>query len=215
MIDVHRPATLTLRSRTGAAKPGQHVGQLLTPAISPFLVSCSQPKHFPVFGLSTNVFSVKIGRTTALLWFFKIINFRRSKFVCTLSPCPVFGMCAADLATQLTSPVCPVARTQTITLQVVYCKDSVFLNLGRKKICKTRDGQYLFLRAYLLRRRLRFYVGSLHAHEGATTSHLRQPPQEKVNVLGQITFPATKLHGKEVASNQIWVAYVCLSLCST
>ena len=29
-------------------------------------------------------------------------------------------MCAAGLATHLTTPVCPVARTQTIILQVVY-----------------------------------------------------------------------------------------------
>ena len=70
--------------------------------------------------LSNNVFVVKIGKTTTLRRLFKVINFRRSKFVCTLWPCPVFGMCAAGLATHLTTPVCPVARTQTIILQVVY-----------------------------------------------------------------------------------------------
>ena len=37
----------------------------------------------------------------------------------------------------------------------------------------------------------------------------------KVDALGQITFPSTKLHGKEVSSNRIWVAYVWLSFCST
>ena len=51
--------------------------------------------------------------------------------------------------------------------------------IGEKKTCKTRDGQHLLLKAYLLRRRLRFYVGSLHTPEGATTSHLPQPPQER------------------------------------
>ena len=131
---VHRPPPLTLRSRTGASKPGQHVGQFLTPAISPFLVSSSQPKHIHLFGLSTNVFSVKIGRTTALLWLLKVINFRRSRFVCTLSPCPVFGMCAARPAMHLTTPVCPVARTQTMILQVVYYKDSDFFKVARNEV---------------------------------------------------------------------------------
>ena len=42
-------------------------------------------------------------------------------------PGPVFGhgMCAAGLATHLTTPVCPVARTQTIILQVVSCQISI------------------------------------------------------------------------------------------
>ena len=33
----------------------------------------------------------------------------------------------------------------------------------KKKTCKTTDGQHLLLKAYLLRRRLRFYGGSLQA----------------------------------------------------
>ena len=121
MTDVHRPPTLTLRARTGAAKP------TLWPTLNPchFTVPCfifkTETFSFSsIQALSNNVFGMKIGRTTTLRRLFKIINFRRSKFVCTLSPCPVFGMCAAGLATHLTTPVCPVARTQTIILQVVY-----------------------------------------------------------------------------------------------
>ena len=121
MTDVHRPPTLTLRSRTGAAKP------TLWPTLNPchFTVPCFifKTKTFSFISkqaLSNNVFGVKIGRTTTLWRLLKVINFRRSKFVCTLWPCPVFGMCAAGLATHLTTPVCPVARTQTIILQVVY-----------------------------------------------------------------------------------------------
>ena len=123
MTDVHRPPTLTLRSRTGAAKP------TLWPNLNPchFTVPCFIYKTKTVSfsskqALSNNVFGVKIGRTTTLRPLFKVINFRRSKFVCTLWPGPVFGMCAAGLATHLTTPVCPVrvARTQTIILQVVY-----------------------------------------------------------------------------------------------
>ena len=122
MRDVHRPPTLTLRSRTGAAKP------TLWPTLNPchFTVPCFifKTKTFSFSSkqaLSNNAFGVKIGRTTTLRRLFKVINFRRSKFVCTLWPCPVFGMRAAGLATHLTTPVCPVARTQTIILQVVYC----------------------------------------------------------------------------------------------
>ena len=127
MTDVHRPPTLTLRSRTGAAKP------TLWPTLNlcHFTVSCFifKTKTFSFSSkqaLSNNVFGVKIGRTATLQRLFKVINCRRSKFVCTLSPCPVFGMCAAGLATHLTTPVCPVARTQTIILQVVYysCRGS-------------------------------------------------------------------------------------------
>ena len=121
MTDVHRPPTLTLRSRTGAATP------TLWPTLNPchFTVPCFIYKTKTVSfsskqALSNNVFGVKIGRTTTLRRLFKVINFRRSKFVCTLWPGPVFGMCAAGLATHLTTPVCPVARTQTIILQVVY-----------------------------------------------------------------------------------------------
>ena len=138
MTDVHRPPTLTLRARTGAAKP------ILWPTLNPchFTVPCFifKTKAFSFSSkqaLSNNVFGVKIGRTTTLRRLFKVINFRRSKFVCTLSPCPVFGMCAAGLATHLTTPVCPVARTQTIILQVVYCDPAVrsaniFLDTFRK-----------------------------------------------------------------------------------
>ena len=121
MTDVQRPPTLTLRSRTGAAKP------TLWPILNPchFTVPCFifKTKTFSFSSkqaLSNDVFGVKIGRTTTLRWLFKVINFGRSKFVCTLWPCPVFGMRAAGLATHLTTPVCPVARTQTIILQVVY-----------------------------------------------------------------------------------------------
>ena len=121
MTDVHRLPTLTLRSRTGAAKP------TLWPTLNPchFTVPCFifKTKTFSFSSkqaLSNNVFGVKIGRTTTLRRLFKVINFRRSKFVCTLSSCPVFSMCAAGLATHLTTSVCPVARTQTIILQVVY-----------------------------------------------------------------------------------------------
>ena len=135
MTDVHRPPTLTLRSRTGAAKP------TLWPTFNPchFTVPCFifKTKTFSFSSkqaLSNNVFGMRIGRTTTLRRLFKVINFRRSKFVCTLSPCPVFGMCEAGLATHLTTPVCPVARTQTIILQVVYCYEtfdrSVVFNLG-------------------------------------------------------------------------------------
>ena len=130
MTNVHRPPTLTLRSRTGAAKP------TLWPTLNPchFTVPCFifKTKTFSVSSkqaLSNNVFGVKIGRTTTLRRLFKVINFRRSKFVCTLSPCPVFGMCAAGLATHLTTPVCPVARTQTIILQVVYLVKKATLKL--------------------------------------------------------------------------------------
>ena len=122
MTDVQRPPTLTLRSRTGAAKP------TLWPTLNPchFTVPCFifKTKTFSFSlkqALSNNVFGVKIGRTTTLRRLFKVINFRRSKYVCTQCPCPVFGMRAAGLATHLTTPVCPVARTQTIILQVVYC----------------------------------------------------------------------------------------------
>ena len=121
ITDVQRPPTLTLRSRTGAAKP------TLWPTLNPchFTVPCFifKTKTFSFSSkqaLSNNVFGVNIGRTTTLRRLFKVINFRRSKFVCTLWPRPVFGMCAAGLATYLTTPVCPVARTQTIILQVVY-----------------------------------------------------------------------------------------------
>ena len=121
ITDVHRPPTLTLRARTVAAKP------TLWPTLNPchFTVPCFifKTKTFSFSSkqaLSNNVFGVKIGRTTTLRRLFKVIDFRRSKFVCTLSPCPVFSMCAAGLATHLTTPVCPVARTQTIILQVVY-----------------------------------------------------------------------------------------------
>ena len=121
MTDVQRPPTLTLRSRTGAAKP------TLWPTLNPchFTVPCFifKTKTFSFSSkqaLSKNLFGVKIGRTATLRRLFKVINFPRSKFVCTLSPCPVFGMCAGGLATHLTTPVCPVARTQTIILQVVY-----------------------------------------------------------------------------------------------
>ena len=122
MTDVQRPPKLTLRSRTGAAKP------TLWPTLNPchFTVPCFifKTKTFSFSSkqaLSNDVFGVKIGRTTTLRRLFKVINFGRSKFVCTLWPCPVFGMRAAGLATHLTTPVCPVARTQTIILQVVYC----------------------------------------------------------------------------------------------
>ena len=121
MTDVQHPPTLTLRSRTGAAKP------TLWPTLNPchFTVPCFifKTKTFSFSSkqaLSNDVFGVKIGRTTTLRRLFKVINFGRSKFVCTLWPCPVFGMRAAGLATHLTTPVCPVARTQTIILQVVY-----------------------------------------------------------------------------------------------
>ena len=124
MTDVHRPPTLTLRSWTGAAKPTHW------PTLNPchFTVPCFifKTKTFSFSlkqALSNNVFGVKIGRTATLRRLFKIINFRQSKFVCTLSPCPVFGMCTTGLATHLTTPVCPVARTQTIILQVVYSGD--------------------------------------------------------------------------------------------
>ena len=110
-----------LRARTVAAKP------TLWPTLNPchFTVPCFifKTKTFSFSSkqaLSNNVFGVKIGRTTTLRRLFKVMDFRRSKFVCTLWPCPVFGMCAAGLATHLTTPVCPVARTQTIILQVVY-----------------------------------------------------------------------------------------------
>ena len=121
MTDVHRPPTLTLRSRTGAAKP------TLWPTLNPchftipcFIFKTNTFSFSSKQALSNNVFVVKIGRTTTLRRLFKVINFRGSKFVCTLWPWPVFGMCAAGLATHLTTPVCPVARTQTIILQVVY-----------------------------------------------------------------------------------------------
>ena len=117
MTDVHRPPTLTLRSSspTGAAKP------ILWPTLNPchFTVPCFifKTKTFSFSSkqaLSNKVFVVKIGRTTTLRRLFKVINFRRSKFVCTLWPCPVFGMCAASLATHLTTPVCPVASPCTL-----------------------------------------------------------------------------------------------------
>ena len=124
MTDVQRPPTLTLRSRTGAAKP------TLWPTLNPcdftvprFIFKTKTFSFSSKQALSNNVFGVKIGRTTTLRRLFKVINFRRSKFVCTLWNCPVFGMCAAGLATHLTTLVCPVARTQTIILQVVYCTD--------------------------------------------------------------------------------------------
>ena len=130
MTDVHRPPTLTLRSRTGAAKP------TLWPTLNPchFTVPCFIYKTKTVSfsskqALSNNVFGVKIGKTTTLRRLLKVINFRRSKFVCTLWPRPVFGMCAAGLATHLTTPICPVARTQTIILQVVYRNTNVPIHL--------------------------------------------------------------------------------------
>ena len=98
MTDVHRPPTLTLRSRTVAAKPTHW------PTLNPchFTVPCFifKTKTFSFSlkqALSNNVFGVKIGRTITLRRLFEVINFRRSKFVCTLSPCPVFGMCAAGV----------------------------------------------------------------------------------------------------------------------
>ena len=140
MTDVHRPPTLTLRSRTGAAKP------TLWPTLNPchFTVPCFifKTKTFSFSSkqaLSNNVFGVKIGRITTLRRLFKVINFRRSKFVCTLWPCPVFGMRAAGLATNLTTPVCPVARTQTIILQVVYSRPPVAYAWPRERKCFTRS----------------------------------------------------------------------------
>ena len=83
MTDVHRPPTLTLHSRTGAAKP------TLWPSLNPcchFTVPCFifKTKTFSFSSkqaLSNSVFGVKIGRTTKLPWLFKVINFWRSKFV--------------------------------------------------------------------------------------------------------------------------------------
>ena len=133
MTDVQRPPTLTLRPRTGAAKP------TLWPTLNPchFTVPCFiyKTKIFSFSSkqaLSNDVFGVKIRRTTTLRRLFKVINFGRSKFVCTLWPCPVFGMRAAGLATHLTTPVCPVARTQTIILQVVYLV--AYENISLKKL---------------------------------------------------------------------------------
>ena len=90
MTDVHRPPTLTWRSRTGAAKP------TLWPTLNPwhFTVPCFifKTKAFSFSwkqALSNNVFVVKIGRTTTLRGLFKVINFRRSKFVCTLG---IYGL---------------------------------------------------------------------------------------------------------------------------
>ena len=136
MTDVHRPPTLTLRARTGAAKP------TLWPTLNPchftvpsFIFKTKTFSFSSKQALPNNVFGVKIGRTTTLRRLFKVINFRRSKFVCTLWPCPAFGMCAASLATHLTTPVCPVARTQTIILQVVYF---VVPEMGKKKLKRKR-----------------------------------------------------------------------------
>ena len=117
MTDVHRPPTRLDRSR--------YANTLANFEPLPFTVPCFifKTKTFSFSSkqaLSNNVFGVKIGKTTTLRRLFKVINFQRSKFVCTLSPCPVFGMCATGLATHLTTPVCPVARTQTIIMQVVY-----------------------------------------------------------------------------------------------
>ena len=57
-----------------------------------------------------------------------------------------------------------------LTIQKRSCFFFFLLSVDwRKKTCKTRDGQHLLLKAYLLRRRLTFYVGSLHTTEGMTT----------------------------------------------
>ena len=99
MTDVHHPPTLTWRSRTGAAKPTHW--PTLNPChfTVPFFIFKTKIVSFSLKqALSNNVFGVKIGRTTTLQRLFKVINFRRSKFVCTLSPCPVFGMLASNQA---------------------------------------------------------------------------------------------------------------------
>ena len=141
------------RSRTGAAKP------TLWPTLNPchFTVLCFIFKTLTFSfsskqALSNNVFGVKIGRTITLRRLFKVINFRRSKFVCTLWPCPVFGMRAAGLATHLTTPVCPVARTQTIILQVVYSmatQDRSWLRTVQFRIGRTRKRLLLLFFSFL------------------------------------------------------------------
>ena len=154
MPDAHRPTTLTLRSRTIAAKPTHW------PTLNPchFTVPCFifKTKTFSFFlkqALSNKVFGVKIGRTTTLRRLFEVINFRRSKFVSTLSPCPVFSMCAAGLATHLTTPVCPVARTQTIILQVVYSsaeRTSLLQVLSTLRLVKTQTGVHVVVASHVV-----------------------------------------------------------------
>ena len=60
----------------------------------------------------------------------KVINFWQSKFVCTQSPCPVFGIYTAGLATHLTMvmAICPVGLTQTKNPQVVCCSNAESLD---------------------------------------------------------------------------------------
>ena len=90
-------------------------------------------------------------------------------------------------------------KNTTFSRKVFWATLSV---VWRKKTCKTRDGQHLLLRAYLLRRRLRFYVGSLHAHEEATTSHLRQPPQGRsMRSARSLSPPQAAREGSVVESN--------------
>ena len=123
MFNVHQRWHCAL----GQEPLSQHFGQLWTPAVPCFIFKTETFSFSSKQALSNNVFGVKIGRTTTLRRLFKVINFRRSKFVCTLWTCLVFGMRAAGLATHLTTPVCPVARTQTKILQVVYfCKKYLY-----------------------------------------------------------------------------------------
>ena len=137
MTDVHRPPTLTLRSRTGAAK-SQHFGQLWTPAISPFLVSFTKPKQF-------HLVRNKLFPTMCLVWKSEEQRFGGCSKSSTSGGRslygPVFGMCAAGLATHLTTPaaVCPVARTQTIILQVVYWNYDLKNHYALHAICRRTD----------------------------------------------------------------------------
>ena len=87
--------------------------------------------------------------------------------------------------------------------------------IRQKKTCKTTDGQHLLLTAYLLRRRLRFYGGSLEAPEGATTSYLRQPPQERSMRSARSLSPPQSCTGRKCHRIEYDHTYVWLSFCST
>ena len=109
----------------------------------------------------------------------------------------------------------PVARTQTIILQVVYYKDSVFFSVfWRKKLARRGMVSIFFWEITCYDANSDFtLVHSLHMKERQQIIFVSH--RQKGRCARPDHFPLHKAHGKEVSSNRIWVAYVCLSLCST
>ena len=104
--------------------------------------------------------------------------------------------------------IIPLSGEEPLTIKKTWCFFFSFeCGLDKKKTCKTTDGQHLLLKAYLLRRRLRFYGGSLWAPEGETTSHLRQPPQERSMSSARSLSPPQSCTGRKCH----WIEYELLT----